>query len=155
MRKLAIVGVLLVLASGAFYWYIVSGGLIARQKPPAVEKDVTRWMLDVSVPQSAKTLKNPLLADSGAQDISAGRDLYQQKCEVCHGYDGSGKTEAGGGLYPAPLDLRGPEVNHATDGELFYFIRNGIRNTAMPGWQLPDQDTWRLVSYIRDLPKVA
>jgi hypothetical protein len=29
---------------------------------------------------------------------------------------------------------------------VFYFIRNGIRNTAMPGWQMPDQDTWRLAA---------
>jgi predicted CXXCH cytochrome family protein len=39
-----------------------------------------------------------------------------------------------------------------TDGELFYFIQNGIRNTGMPGWQLPDQQTWQLVSFIRNLP---
>ena len=101
-----VVVVLFALATGALYWYIVSGGLIARQKPPAVEKNVTRWMLDVSVPDSAKTMKNPLMADSGSVSVFAGQDLYKQKCEVCHGYDGSGKTEAGGGLYPQPLDLR-------------------------------------------------
>ena len=42
-----------------------------------------------------------------------------------------------------------------TDGELFYFIRNGVRNTAMPGWQLPDQQTWQLVAFIRNLPTTA
>ena len=154
-RIAAILVVLLAIAAVGLYSYIVSGGLIARQRPPAVEKNVTRWMLDVSVPDSAKAMKNPLTTDSGSVDTFAGQALYKQKCEICHGYDGSGKTEAGGGLYPQPLDLRGPEVSHATDGELFYFIRNGIRNTAMPGWQMPDQDTWRLVLYIRNLPKVA
>jgi predicted CXXCH cytochrome family protein len=93
--------------------------------------------------------------NAGSENVSAGQELYKQKCETCHGYDGSGKTEAGGGLYPPPLDLRGPEVRNATDGEVFYFIRNGIRNTAMPGWQMPDQDTWRLVVFIRNLPKVS
>src|SRR6202795_2351024 len=106
--------VLFALATGALYWYIVSGGLIARQKPPAVEKNVTRWMLHVSVPDSAKAMKNPLLTDSGSVDVFAGQELYKQKCEVCHGYDGSGKTDAGGGLYPQPLDLQGPEVKQAT-----------------------------------------
>jgi hypothetical protein len=48
-----VVVVLFVLATGALYWYIVTGGLIARQKPPAIEKNVTRLMLDVSVPESA------------------------------------------------------------------------------------------------------
>ena len=150
-----IVLVLCAVAIGAVYAYIVSGGLIARQKPPAIEKNVTRLMLNVSVPDSAKAMQNPLTSDSGSVDAFAGQELYKQKCEVCHGYDGSGKTEAGGGQYPQPLDLRDQEVSHATDGELFYFIRNGIRNTAMPGWQMPDQDIWRLVLYIRNLPKVA
>jgi cytochrome c5 len=151
----AIAVVILAIAIISLYSYIVSGGLIARQNPPAIEKNVTRWMLEVSVPDSSKTMKNPLLANGGTVDVFAGQDLYKQKCEICHGYDGSGKTDAGGGLYPRPLDLRGPEVKQATDGELFYFIRNGIRNTAMPGWQIPDQNTWRLVVFIRNLPKVA
>jgi hypothetical protein len=38
----AIVIVLFALAMGGLYRYIVSGGLIARQKPPAVEASVTR-----------------------------------------------------------------------------------------------------------------
>src|SRR6202051_3678995 len=152
----AIVVVLFVLALGGAYRYITTGGLIARQKPPAVEASVTRWALRISVPESAKKSQNPLAADNAAsENVSAGQELYKQKCETCHGYDGSGKTEAGGGLYPPPLNLRGAEINNATDGELFYIIRNGIRNTAMPGWQMPDQDTWRLVVFIRNLPKVA
>src|SRR6202162_5904552 len=152
----AIVVVLFVFALGAAYRYITTGGLIARQKPPAVEASVTMWALRTSVPESAKKLQNPLAADNAAsENVSAGQELYKQKCGTCHGYDGSGKTEAGSGLYPPPLDLRGSEVKNATDGEVFYFIRNGIRNTAMPGWQMPDQDTWRLVVFIRNLPKVA
>jgi len=154
-RFAAIVAVLGIVASGVLYEYIVSGGLIARQKPTAVEKNVTRWMLRASVPDSAKTMKNPLMADAGGVDVFGGQELYKQKCEVCHGFDGSGKTEAGIGQYPQPLDLRGPEVKNGTDGEMFYFIRNGIRNTAMPGWQMPDQDIWRLVLFIRNLPTVA
>ena len=64
VRIAVIVVILCVVAMGALYAYIVSGGLIARQKPPAIEKNVTRLMLDVSVPDSAKTLNNPLMADS-------------------------------------------------------------------------------------------
>jgi predicted CXXCH cytochrome family protein len=156
MRKTAaIVVVVLALALGALYTYIVSGGLIARQKPLRVEAFVTRWMLRLSLPKSAKIQKNPLLADAGTEDVSAGRELYQQKCEICHSYDGSGKGDLGSGLYPPPLDLRDTGIKNTPDGVLFYFIRNGIRNTAMPGWQMPDQDIWRLVLFIRNLPKVV
>jgi predicted CXXCH cytochrome family protein len=150
----ATLGVIGVLLAGALYLYIVSGGMVARQKPMALETSVARWIVRASVPQTVKMTKNPLLADN-KRDDAGGRDLYRQKCEICHAYDGGGKTEAGSGLYPPPIDLRVPEVTNATDGELFYFIQNGIRNTAMPGWQMPDQNIWRLVLFIRNLPKVA
>jgi predicted CXXCH cytochrome family protein len=42
-----------------------------------------------------------------------------------------------------------------SDGEIFYHIRNGIRNTGMPAWDLPDRQIWQLVAYIRNLPMVA
>src|SRR6266852_3315930 len=149
------VAVIAALVIGATYRYILSGGLIARQKPPALEVVVARWVLHASVPGQMKDLNNPLSAAADSSDVSAGRELYRQKCEICHAYDGSGKTDMGAGQYPPPRDLRQAEVMNATDGELFYFIRNGIRNTAMPGWQMPDQQTWQLVVYLRNLPRVA
>src|SRR6266436_5196693 len=154
-RTVAIIAAIFILAAGAVYWYILSGGLIARQKPPALEVAVARWVLHASVPRQTKDLKNPLSAAADSPDVSAGRELYRQKCEICHAYDGSGKTDMGAGQYPPPRDLRQDEVMGATDGELFYFIRNGIRNTAMPGWEMPDQQTWQLVVYLRNLPKVV
>jgi predicted CXXCH cytochrome family protein len=39
-----------------------------------------------------------------------------------------------------------------TDGEIFYHIRNGIRNTGMPAWSMPESQIWQLVLYIRNLP---
>ncbi len=142
------------LAIGGFYHYIVSGGLRARQTPPALESFVAQGLVDLSIPTEAKGLRNPLNESVDGGDMAVGRAFYPQHCAVCHNYDGSGHTTAGGGLYPPPLDLRkGALVKRTrTDGELFYFIRNGIRNTGMPGWQLPDEQTWQLVSYLRCLP---
>jgi mono/diheme cytochrome c family protein len=135
------------------YHYVISGGLRARQTPPALETFVAQGLLEMSIPNEAKELKNPLSLSVSGTDVTAGRELYQKNCEVCHGYDGRGKTAAGGGLYPPPLDLRPTALvrRKRTDGELFYFIRNGIRNTGMPGWQMPDQRIWQLVAFIRNL----
>lgn len=130
--------------------YIRNGGLVARQAPNEWEAAAAGWVLDLSIPLEAKNRKNPLEATDAV--LSAGSQSYQQKCEVCHGYDGAGKTAVGGGTYPPPRDLR--NVNR-TDGELFYLIENGIRNTAMPGWQLPEENIWQLVAHIRKLPKTA
>ena len=52
-----------------------------------------------------------------------------------------GKTLAGAALYPPAANLRGEPQASRTDGAIFYLIRNGIRNTGMPGWQLTDQQT--------------
>lgn len=143
------------LVAGLAYRYIVTGGMRASQTPSALETFVAGHLVDLSIPKDAKRLKNPLGSQQAAVD--AGRGLYQAHCEVCHGHDGTGKTAAGGGMFPPPLDLSRAALmkRERTDGELFYFIRNGVRNTAMPGWQLPDQETWQLVSYIRQLPLTA
>lgn len=148
-------GAACVLAIAVLYHYAVSGGLVARQKPSAFEAFAARSLVNLSIPREFKALRNPLTGTSA--DVAAGHELYRKNCEVCHGYDGTGKTVTSAGLYPPPSDLSriGLEMRKRADGELFYFIRNGVRNTAMPGWQLPDQQTWQLVAFIRHLPPTA
>jgi predicted CXXCH cytochrome family protein len=157
VRIVVFLAVLGALAIGAFYRYIVSGGLRARRTPPPLETFVAQALVDLSIPKEAKDMKNPLIASAAGADLAAGRELYRKNCEICHGFDGGGKTAASGGLYPPPLDLRRSALakQKRTDGELFYFIRNGVRNTGMPGWQLPDQQTWQLVAFIRNLPETV
>ena len=155
IRVVIVLAVLAAVACAAFYHYITTGGLIARQSPSALETAIARKLVNLSIPNESKALKNPLGNSDAA--VAAGRDLYQKNCEVCHAYDGSGKTAAASGLYPPPVNLSHAAIvkRKRTDGDLFYLIRNGIRNTAMPGWQLPDQQTWQLVSFIRKLPLTA
>jgi len=139
--------------SGALYAAFVPGLSSALQEPPAAETIIATWLLHQSVPDEAKRAVNPLKDDLAS--IAAGRDLYREKCETCHGYDGGGKTTIGAGQYPRPPALRSFAIQSTSDGELFYHIRNGIRNTGMPAWNLPDRQIWQLVSYIRHLPEVA
>ena len=146
-----------VLTSAWFYWYVVSGGLRARQPPSQFEASVARHLVDLSIPAAAKQRSSPIDANAAAAAVAGGRELFQKNCEQCHGYDGSGKTAAGGGLYPPPSELSrlALDLRNRTDGDLFYLIQNGVRNTGMPGWQLPDQQIWQLVAFIRSLPGSA
>ena len=134
------------------YMLVLPGLSVARKEPPAVEVSVATWLLHHSVPAAAKGAASPIGHDPA--DIAAGKELFAQKCENCHAYDGSGKTELGAGLYPRPPVLR-DLVPGMSDGEIFYHIRNGIRNTAMPAWNFPDRQVWQLVAFIRHLPLVA
>src|ERR1700722_12461778 len=139
---------------GAATWRSVIPGLSsARREPPAIEVSVATLLLRASVPAEDKARTNPLGGDPA--DIAAGQDIFRQKCEVCHGYDGSGKTDIGAGEYPRPPALRSMNIMALTDGEIFYHIRNGIRNTGMPAWSMPDGQLWQLVAYLRHLPAVA
>jgi predicted CXXCH cytochrome family protein len=144
---------LTVVALGVLYAIFVPGLSIANQEPPSAEVLVATWLLHQSVPDDAKKATNPFKDDLAS--IAAGRDLYREKCEACHAYEGGGKTTIGGNEYPRPPALRSFAIQATSDGELFYHIRHGIRNTGMPAWNLPDNQIWQLVSYIRHLPEVA
>jgi predicted CXXCH cytochrome family protein len=150
----ATVIVLLLLAAAAVtYRTLVPGLSSARSDPSELEVAIATWLLRHSVPEVEAARTNPLGSDPA--EVAAGSDLFKQKCEICHAYDGSGKTEIGSGEYPRPPALRAINVAAVSDGEIFYHIRNGIRNTGMPAWQMPDRDIWQLVAFIRKLPQVA
>ena len=137
---------------GVLYAKVIPGLSSARTEPPAAETILATWLLHQSVPFGAKISVNPAADPS---DVAAGKDLYREKCETCHGYDGGGKTPIGSNEFPRVPTLRSAAIATAPDGELFYHIRNGIRNTGMPAWDLPDPKIWQLVAFIRNLPRLA
>ena len=141
-----------VVVAVAVVFAALPGLSVARRDPPQAEVAVATWLLHHSVPASAKAAVNPVAASPA--DVEAGHALFQQKCETCHAYDGGGKTEIGSGAYPRPPMLR-TLLPSMSDGEVFYHVRNGIRNTAMPAWSMPDRQVWQLVAYMRHLPMVA
>ncbi len=68
----------------------------------------------------------------------------------------------GAKTYPPAPDMRLPETQQMTDGELFYIIQNGIRFSAMPAWSSGSaspshdaEDSWKLVRFIRHLPNMT
>ena len=55
--------------------------------------------------------------------------------------------------------MRSAGTQNMTDGELFYVIEEGIRFTGMPAWGTGTADgeasTWRLVHFLRRLPRLT
>ena len=84
---------------------------------------------------------------------------WADHCAGCHGNDGSGQTDIGRNLYPKTPDMRQPRTQNLTDGELFSIIKNGVRLTGMPAWGdaggRDDAANWKLVHFIRHLPKIT
>ena len=135
--------VLVALATG-LYAFIKWEGSSAREDAPVLEADVAQWLLHYTVPASLRAMKNPLDVAAASSDVEAGHQVYTQKCEICHAYDGGGRTEIGSGQYPRPPDLHGTDLQRMSDGELFYHLKNGIRHTGMPAWTLPDRKLWQV-----------
>src|ERR1700761_2496847 len=151
LQSIAVMAVLIV----GLYALVLWEGSSARESAPALEANVAQWLLHYTVPASLRAVKNPVDVRSGSADVEAGHATYTQKCEICHAYDGGGKSEIGSGEDPHPPDLRGAAVQSMSDGELFYHLKNGIRHTGMPAWTLPDRKLWQVTAYLRHFPRVA
>ncbi len=92
----------------------------------------------------------PTSANSLARDtarVSAGADRFRQLCTGCHGRDGEGGQGEGRG----PNLATNWEVRRVKDQELFSFIKNGVKGTAMPAFSLPDEQIWQLAAFVRSL----
>jgi mono/diheme cytochrome c family protein len=130
-------------------------GLSARTSPPAIEAAVARRIRSLALPSGARSKVSPYAHDGQAW-LEGGRH-FEDHCAVCHGDDGSGKSEIGRNLYPKAPDMRTAATQELTDGELYFVIMNGVRYTGMPGWEgehTPDE-AWKLVSFIRRLPRLT
>ncbi len=93
-------------------------------------------------PRSAQSLQNPFAGQSDA--AAAGHKLYEQHCAQCHGPDGRGLEHA--------ADLRSAPIQDAPPGVLFWALQNGRIRKGMPSWsQLPDQQLWQIVTYLKTL----
>lgn len=97
---------------------------------------------------------NPL--QSTAENIGAGKRLYEQNCASCHGLTGLGDGETGKSLIPRPANIATfSKMPMATDGYLYWTIAEGgvPLGTAMPpfkGVRKEDQ-IWKIIIFLREL----
>lgn len=102
-------------------------------------------------PASAKKLKSPLKVDGEA--IAAGRALFNRNCASCHGEDGKSRTDIAAAMKKKPTDLTAKEMSGITDGEIYWVITNGIKNSGMPAFKarVKDQERWQMTLYVKHL----
>jgi mono/diheme cytochrome c family protein len=121
-------------------------------KPGGVESTI---MKDIKQKMTigGKNDKNPLAATPA--NIKEGGGHFQHHCQICHGLDGhaTGVPFAEQMSPPVP-DLSEKDIQGYTDGQLHWIIQNGIAPSGMPAWKgiLEDDEMWKAVLYIRNLP---
>ncbi|HTJ30512.1 MAG TPA: cytochrome c [Acidobacteriaceae bacterium] len=97
------------------------------------------------VPDEDHARHNPLAHQP--QAIAAGRSLFAANCAKCHNADANGRTN------PYRPSLRSERIRHATDGDLFWMLKNGNPYKGMPQWwSLPEEQRWQIITYLRSLP---
>jgi mono/diheme cytochrome c family protein len=152
----ALSAIALLLGAGGVFM-VGTHGLSAREQPGALEQWVAREARSLAVPKDARNRTNPVPDSSQVQ--ADARAHWAGHCATCHANNGSGDVEMGKHMYPQAPDMRQAETQQMTDGELFFIIQNGIRMTGMPAWgsgsRHDEEDSWKLVRFIRHLPQLT
>ena len=100
----------------------------------------------------------PLDVDRGT--LQRGRQRYEIYCSPCHGLAGFGDgmvakraDELLEGTWTPPTSFHTDLLRERPAGHLFNTISNGIRNMPAYGPQIPVEDRWAIVAYVRALQR--
>ena len=161
--KAKVIGAVIILIVGGlallgwFGYQSFTTGFSAKAEPNALEVLMARQVRYLAIPLEQRNKPNPVTVTPDV--LQDGLAHFADHCATCHANDGSGQTPIGKNVYPKAPDLRETPTQSMSDGELFWVIHNGIRFTAMPAWgegdPEQDLDSWKLVHFIRHLPKLT
>lgn len=84
--------------------------------------------------------------------LSRGRQRFTIYCAPCHGHlgDGTGITKKLGAM-AVVANLHDQRIVEMTDGELFWVITHGRNLMGAYGPNVPTEDRWAVVAYLRAL----
>ncbi len=92
--------------------------------------------------------------------LERGRQRYEIYCSPCHGLAGYGDgmvaqraDQLQEGTWTPPTSFHTDLVRERPEGHLFNSISNGIRNMPSYGSQIPVDDRWAIVAYVRALQR--
>ena len=92
--------------------------------------------------------------------IERGRQRYDIYCSPCHGLAGYGDgmvaqraDQLQEGTWTPPTSFHTDLVRGRPAGHIFNTISNGIRNMPSYGSQIPVDDRWAIVAYVRALQR--
>ena len=120
----------------------------ADRKPSALETRLFGMALRSSVARNVAAEADP--PPPSHDDLTAGAEIYDEMCARCHGASAGGANALAGSFYPPAPILPGHRSTYR-EVELFWIIKHGIRNTAMPAWGrlLSDDDVRQVAALVK------
>lgn len=93
------------------------------------------------------------MAASTKGSPDAGKKIYLESCQNCHGPTGKGDSDMAAYLKPPPADLSSKKTQAKSDAELRKVILEGRSGTAMTGYEgaFEEAQLDDLIAYIRSL----
>jgi hypothetical protein len=84
--------------------------------------------------------------------LKRGQERFNIYCSPCHGReaDGNGITKKLGVMMTV-ANLQDPRIVKFADGEIFYVITNGRNTMGAYGPNVPVEDRWAIIAYLRAL----
>jgi mono/diheme cytochrome c family protein len=83
--------------------------------------------------------------------LRRGRERFDIYCAPCHDRTGGGQGMIIGYGYVPPPSFHQARIREFADGYIFDVITHGIRNMPAYGAQVPVDDRWAIVAYLRTL----
>lgn len=106
-----------------------------------------QWTATVPIPLTETFLKR-------------GQQRFEIYCSPCHGLSGYGDGPVAKradrlqeGTWVPPLSFHSDQVRARPDGHVFNTITSGIRTMPAYGSQIPVEDRWAIVAYVRALER--
>ncbi len=87
------------------------------------------------------------------QLLERGQNRFNIYCAPCHDRTGHGKGMVIGYGFVPPPSFHTDKVREFADGYIFNVITHGVRNMPAYGHQIPVDDRWAIVAYLRALQR--
>ena len=94
---------------------------------------------------------NPLRITAGLME--RGHERFEIYCTPCHGRTGEGNGMVIQKGLLKPPDFHEERIVSMPDGRIFHVITHGVRNMPSYGKQIPEEDRWAIVAFLRALQR--
>src|SRR6202166_4998598 len=107
----------------------------------------------MSLEQATIKMHDPL--ESTPENLAKGKDQFTTYCAPCHGESGQGNGPVAHILAKPPKNLISGTSKDLPDGYIYGAIRDGVLSMPSYAEEMPADQRWQVVMYIRSMQSAA